>query len=284
MTAHPPLPSVGAAVGARCSGSSCSTSARWRSCWRRRSGARTTSPATINHTFTTRELQDALHRPGVPHGRDPHRRRRGARDADRPDARAADRVLRRQGRRSVEPSATPWSIAAHHAAVGELSGQGVRLARHADPRRRRRLGAEAARACTDRASAYQQPSSPCPTCGCPTWCCRSTPALERLPQSLLEASADLGASAGGRSARVVLAAASCRASSPARSSRSRCRSVTTSWCRSSAARPSCSPTSSTTASRPPATCRSRPPLPSFPITVVLLYLFAVRRTGALENL
>ncbi|MFN8168707.1 MAG: ABC transporter permease [Candidatus Nanopelagicales bacterium] len=81
-------------------------------------------------------------------------------------------------------------------------------------------------------------------------------AFERIPDSYLDASADLGAKAG-RTFRSIVLPRSSRRSSPARSSRSRCRSATTSPCRSSAASCRCWATSSTRTSR--STCRSPPP-------------------------
>ena len=83
--------------------------------------------------------------------------------------------------------------------------------------------------------------------------------LERIPDSYLEASADLGARGAATARRIDPAARAARASSPARSSPSRSRSATTSRRRSSAARArSSSATSSTTRSASPRTSRSRP--------------------------
>ena len=116
----------------------------------------------------------------------------------------------------------------------------------------------------------------------PSWSCRSMPRSNGCRSRCSRRPADLGASAGGRSL-ASSGRSSCRASSPARSSRSRCRSVTTSRSASSAARPRCSPTSSTTTSgRQQPAVRGRAAM--VPIAVMVLYLFAVRRTGALENL
>ena len=81
--------------------------------------------------------------------------------------------------------------------------------------------------------------------------------MERLPDSMLEASADLGAKTGTRCGGWCCRRCS-RRSSRARSSRSRCPSATTSPCGSSAEPTRCSATSSTTTSGRPTTCRSLP--------------------------
>ena len=152
-----------------------------------------------------------------------------------------DGVLHGQGRprRAVRCAAGRRGA---HAAVGELPRQGVRLARDARSRAASSTGRWSRSGCTARASAYRRRHRACRTCGCRTWSCRSTPALERLPDSLLEASAT-SAPRRGRTFRAVVLPLIL----PARRRRLdlhvlAARSATTSWCRSSAARPSCSPT------------------------------------------
>ena len=108
--------------------------------------------------------------------------------------------------------------------------------------------------------------------------------LERLPDSLLEASADLG---GRGVAHVPVGGAadrSCRPSSPARSSRSRCRSATTSPCRSSAARPSCIGNLVYANIGAANNLPFAAALATIPVLIMVVYLLAVRRTGALEEL
>ena len=84
------------------------------------------------------------------------------------------------------------------AAVGRLPGQGVRVegdaaaglrVRGRQRRRLPRLGVRVhARLRLDRRDPRRSP-----TCGCPSWCCRSTPGWSGCPPSLLDASGDLGA-------------------------------------------------------------------------------------------
>ena len=80
------------------------------------------------------------------------------------------------------------------AALVELPDQGVHVAADHLAGRPAQLGARQGRpgpASTSR-SPTRRCGSPSATCGCPTWCCPVYAALERVPSSFLEASADLG--------------------------------------------------------------------------------------------
>ena len=87
------------------------------------------------------------------------------------------------------------------AAVVELPDQGLHVA--ADDRRRRhhQLGAGQDRPGAAAHRVHRPPPCgwPSPTSGCPTWCCPSTPRWSGSPDSLIEASSDLG----GRSWRTL---------------------------------------------------------------------------------
>ena len=108
-----------------------------------------------------------------------------------------------------------------------------------------------------------------PASGCPTRCSRPPPTSAR-PR--------------GRRCAGWCCRWRSRRSSPGRSSRSRCRWATTSRCGSSAARASCSATSSTTTSGAANNLPFAAAVATIPVVVMLVYLAAVRRTGALENL
>ena len=126
-------------------------------------------------------------------------------------------------------------------------------------------------------------SPPCatrPTCGCPTWSCRSTRASSGCPKTPRRLGRPRRAGRRGPSGRVIVPALlpSVAAGSVFTFSLA---SATTSPCRSSAARPRC---------WAPPCCRTSLDLPfaaalgTVPVVVMVLYLLAVRRTGALDNL
>ena len=122
-----------------------------------------------------------------------------------------------------------------------------------------------------------------PTCGCPTWCCRSSPGWSACPTRCSRPPTTSGRAASPRCAGSCCRWPS-RRSSPARSSRSRCRWATTSPSRSSAA------PSQLLGNVIYVNVGSANNLPfaaalsTIPVVVMFLYLAAARRTGALENL
>ena len=90
------------------------------------------------------ELPAALGERRLPHDHAPDDRDRGGRDRDRRPARVPDRVLHGEGR--VAADAEPARRRGPAAALGELPGQGLRLADHPAGERDPELGARAARA------------------------------------------------------------------------------------------------------------------------------------------
>ena len=119
---------------------------------------------------------------------------------DRP--RLPDRVL--HGARRVAPDARAPGRLDPAAAVVRLPRQGLRLA--ADPQRGRRpeLGPRAARAARARATATSPSGSSMSYLWLPYMILPIYAGLERIPDSLLEASGDLGGRAGTTFRRVVL--------------------------------------------------------------------------------
>ena len=115
----------------RLAASCCSSSAFWST---------TTSPATSSSELDARQLPDAAHRARSTARSRSARSASPCRDADRRAARAADRVLHGQGRRSAALRRAARDRD-HDAAVGRATWSRVRVAGHAHPRRRRRLDA-----------------------------------------------------------------------------------------------------------------------------------------------
>ena len=128
-------------------------------------------------------------------------------------------------------------------------------------------------------------SSPSSTSGCPTWCCRSTPASNGCPSSLLDASGDLGARPLRTFRSVILPlllpvdrrrlhlhvlAVAGRLHRPADRDRA-------------ARSASCSATSSTACSVR-RTSRWPPRFTLWPLLIIIVYLLAMKRLGAFENL
>ena len=259
------------------------TSARSRPCSPPRSGPRTTSPATWSAPFTTGQLPapccttrstapSRCGRVGV------------AAAVTVIDAvhRAADRVLHGQGR--LAAGAAGAGRRGPHPAVGELPGQGLRLA--GDARARTASIDWALQPFGLHGPGYGLLATVLTLAylWLPYMILPIYAGLERLPDSLLEASGDLGAPAGRtfRSVVLPLLFPAIVAGSIFTFSLSLGDYITVQDRRRHDR--SCSATSSTTTSSRPTTCRSRRRSRRSRSSIMVVYLFAVRRTGALDNL
>ena len=168
-------------------------------------------------------------------------------------------------------------VAVADAAVGQLPRQGVRLA--GDDRAGRR--ARRARSAGRRASGLTAVVITLAYLWLPFMVLPVYAGFERLPDSLLEASSDLGAKPGAPCAS-SRSRWCFRLSSPVRSSRSRCRWATTSPSRTSAGRRRCSATWCTTEQATDIPFAAA--LATVSVVIMAIYLTLIRRSGALDNL